>query len=116
MLPPGWSAGPEHAALELAPEPRQMHGGAPLLPGFGAEMHQLATVSVADWLAVATQVRIDVTARHVDSVLIGSSTCAGVALRTSSLAHPRRLAINSADTARTGRHVCMPMDKDRTKP
>lgn len=110
MLPHGWFAGPEHATFELAPEQREVRGGAlvlhgfggtpaemrplahalveqglfvraPLLPGFGAEMHQLATVSAGDWLAVASQAWIDLTARHPDSVLIGYSMGAALALR-----------------------------------
>ena len=116
MLPPGWFAGPEHAAFELTPEPRETRGGAlllhgvggtpaemrplahalvehglvvrtPLLPGFGARMHQLATVSADDWLAVASQAWIDVTARHPESVLIGYSMGAALALRLA-IAHP----------------------------
>ena len=64
MLPSGWFAGPEHAAFELEPEPRERRGGALLLHGFGAEIHQLVTVGADDWLAVASQAWIDVTARH----------------------------------------------------
>ncbi len=90
MLPPGWFAGPEHAAFELVPEPDETRGGAlllhgfggtpaemrplaqaevqrglfahaSLLPGFGADIHQLAGVSADDWLAVASHAWADVT-------------------------------------------------------
>ena len=122
MLPPGWFAGPEHAAFELEPEPREGRGGAlllhgfggtpaemrplayalveqglfvsaPRLPGFGADMHQLATVSADDWLAVASQAWIDVTSRHPDNVLIGYSMGAALALRLAVARPPARLVL-----------------------
>jgi carboxylesterase len=122
MSPPGWFGGPEHAAFELTPESTQPRGGAlllhgfggtpaemrplaqalverglaarvPLLPGFGAGMHQLATVSGDDWLASAAEAWADVTVRHSDSVLIGYSMGAALALRLAVVRPPARLVL-----------------------
>ena len=41
---------------------------APLLPGFGAGMLQLAGVSADDWLAAASHAWVDITARLWSSV------------------------------------------------
>jgi carboxylesterase len=118
----GWFAGPEHAAFDLVPEPGAARGGSlllhgfggtpaemrplaealvrrglsartPLLPGFGAGMHQLAAVSADDWLATAFQAWAEVTARHPSSVLIGYSMGAALALRMAVARPPARLVL-----------------------
>jgi carboxylesterase len=60
---------------------------APLLPGFGPAMGQLGAISADDWLASASAAWAQVISEHSNSVLIGYSMGAALALHIA-VAHP----------------------------
>jgi carboxylesterase len=117
---PAWFAGPEHQPFELAADPSSgvallLHGFpgtpselrplgevlaaagvsalAPLLPGFGPAMHQLADVGEGDWLASAAEAWAGVRARNSPTMLVGYSMGGALALRLAAKSPPDRLVL-----------------------